>query len=103
MAQTGERILDARTVALSVRGICGIDLDFDGVDSRRNHRLTIAAIQDEELPSQLEDICIRPPCAYPLEAVACERAATAVRPRAVPIVHVERIGVEHAEPAFRRL
>src|SRR5262249_20039507 len=103
MAQTRERILDTRTVALSVGRIRWVNLDLDGVDPWRNNRLTITAIEHEVLPAQLEDIGIRPPCAYPLEAVACEGAAAAVRPRAVPIVHVERIGVEHAEAAFCRL
>src|SRR5437870_13204244 len=92
----------SRTVALLVRWVRRVHLDLNGVRARRHHRLTVAPVEHEVLPAELEHIGVSPTGTDALETVTRQVAATAIGPRSVSIVHVERIGVEHAEAALCR-
>src|SRR5438105_4193686 len=78
-----------------------VDLDFYEIDAGWHHGLPVTSIQKEVLPSELEDVRVRPARADPLEAVDRGIATAAIRPRAVAVVDVVGIRVEHAEASLR--
>lgn len=77
-------------------------MDLYRVHAGWNYILPVTTIEDEVLSAQLEDVRIGPSRADALEAVDCEIAAAAIRPRPVAVVDVVRIRIEHAEAALRR-
>src|SRR3954470_22667694 len=85
VALPGRWILHARTVALCVRRVRRVHLDFYRVVAGRNDRLVVAAVEDEVLAAELEDVGVGPARAHALEAVARRGAAAAVGPGAVTI------------------
>src|SRR5258707_680564 len=104
MAKTRLRIFDPGAVALLVRSVWRIDGDAQHVRSRRNRRLAVAAVEDEVLPAQLENVGVRPAVADSLMAGDSDAAAVPELPclRRLAQIRRVRIGVEHAEAALGR-
>src|SRR5258706_9235325 len=75
MAKSRGRVFHAGAVPLTVRRIRRIHGDSEHVRSRRNGRLTVAAIEDEVLAAELPDIRVGPAVADALIARDADPAA----------------------------
>src|SRR5262249_3837168 len=86
VAQSRDWVIQQRTAPLRVGRVWRVDLHFNRVDPGWHNWLTVSAIEEEELPSELEDIGVGPTRADALEARQRVRSTGAIRPRAIAVV-----------------
>ncbi len=98
-------VRDRRAVPSGVRLIRRVHRDPQHVRARRDRGLAIATVQDEVLPSEKEDVFVRPADADALVAGNADAATGLVDPRARRDVVADRwrcrVRVDHAEAALR--